>query len=168
MSFWEQVKEKTDAIPIKMRMIFLENHIEALLLRLGSLIYDLAKNPGNINENPEVQSLLAGISAKRKELESLKEDFRKIWREEGRELTISLQKGGGALEQIEIKAGSKANGKWVKELILPKEVLLGPILRGNNLIIPDGDTEIMAGDRVTLMGTKKDLAEAKIYLQEPN
>jgi K+/H+ antiporter YhaU regulatory subunit KhtT len=166
MSFWEQVKEKTEAIPLKLKMIFLENHIEALFLRLGSRVYDLGKSPGNMADNSEVQSLFAEISTKRKELESLKEDFHKIWREESRELKVSLERGGGALEQIEIKANSKAKGKWVKELILPKEVLLGPVLRGKNLIIPDGDTEMMEGDRVTLMGTKKDLAAAKKYLQE--
>jgi len=40
---------------------------------------------------------------------------------------------------------------------LPKEVLLGPILRGKELIIPDGETELQATDRVTLMGKKKDV-----------
>jgi Trk K+ transport system NAD-binding subunit len=40
---------------------------------------------------------------------------------------------------------------------LPKEVLLGPILRGKELIIPDGETELQATDRVTLLGKKKDV-----------
>ena len=164
MSFWEQVKEKTEAIPIKLKMIFLENNIEALFLRLGSRVYDLSKTPGNTAENAEIQSILAGISAKKKELEGLKENFHKIWKEEARELKMSLEKGGGALEQIAIDAGSPAKGKQVKELTLPKEVLLGPVLRGNNLIIPDGETELREGDRVTLMGTKKDLVAAKKYL----
>jgi K+/H+ antiporter YhaU regulatory subunit KhtT len=164
MSFWEQVKEKTEAIPLKLKMIFLENNIEALFLRLGSRVYDLSKTPGNASANTEIQSLLAGISAKKKELEGLKENFHKIWREEARELKVSLEKGGGALEQIAIDAGSPAEGRQVKELTLPKEVLLGPILRGKNLIIPDGETVIAEGDRVTLMGTKKDLGAAKRYL----
>jgi hypothetical protein len=167
MSFWEQVKEKTEAVPIKLKMIFLENTIEALFLRLGSRVYDLSKTPGNAAENAEIQSLLAGISAKKIELEGLKENFHKIWKEEARELKMSLKKGGGALEQIAIDASSPAKGKQVKELTLAKEVLLGPVLRGKSLIIPDGETELMEGDRVTLMGTKKDLASAKKYLRGP-
>jgi hypothetical protein len=165
MSFWEQLKEKTEAIPIKMKMIFLENHIEALFLRLGSQVYDHSKISPNLSDNADVQSLLADISAKRKELEAMKEHFHKIWGEEVRELKVSLEKGGGALEQIAIKAGSRAEGKQVKELSLPKEVLLGPVIRGKDLVIPDGETELREGDRVTLMGTKNDLRMAKEYIQ---
>ena len=167
MSFWEQVKEKTEAIPIKLKMIFLENNIEALFLRLGSQVYDLSKTSGNAAENARIQSLFADISAKKKELEGLKENFHKIWKEEARELKMSLEKGGGALEQIAIDESSPAKGRMVKELTLPKEVLLGPVLRGKNLIIPDGETELAEGDRVTLMGTKKDLVAAKKYLRGP-
>jgi uncharacterized protein with PhoU and TrkA domain len=146
-------------------MIFLENNIEALFLRLGSRVYDLSRTSPNLADNAEVQSILADISAKRKELEALKEHFHKIWGEELRDLKASLEKGGGALDQIAIKAGSRAEGKQVKELSLPKEVLIGPVIRGKELIIPDGETELREGDRVTLMGTKNDLKTAKEYIQ---
>jgi len=61
------------------------------------------------------------------------------------------------LEQVEVSFLSPVTGKKIKDLRLPREVLLGPILRGKELIIPDGETEILAGDRVTLMGKKKDV-----------
>jgi len=52
---------------------------------------------------------------------------------------------------------SPAAGKKVKEVDLPKEVLLGPITRGKELIIPDGETVLQAADWVTLLGRKKDV-----------
>ena len=165
MSFWEQIKEKTEAAPVKLKMIFLENTIESLFLRLGSRIYDAAKTSKILTENRGVQTLLAEIDAKKKELEKLREDFRKIWNEESRQLKATLEKGGGALEQIRLADSSPAKGKQVKDLALPPEVLLGPVTRGKDLIIPHGETELLEGDRVTLMGTRKDMEAAKKYLQ---
>jgi trk system potassium uptake protein TrkA len=87
----------------------------------------------------------------------MKKDFQLRWREEARELKSNLERGDGALEQVEISFLSPVAGKKVKDVDLPKEVLLGPILRGKDLIIPDGETELQATDRVTLMGKKKDV-----------
>lgn len=157
MALWEQVKGKTQAVQIKLRMLFLENQIDQVLLHLGSRTYDLGKSGGTLGEDGEVRSLLQKISSKRQELGQLKEDFQRSWSEESKELKARLEKGDGALEQVEISFLSPAAGKKVKEVDLPKEVLLGPILRGKELIIPDGETELQATDRVTLLGKKKDV-----------
>ncbi len=157
MAFWEQVKGKTQAVQIKLRMLFLENQIDQALLRLGSRTYDLKKSGGPFGEDGEVRSLLQEISTRKKELGQLKEDFQRSWSEESTELKSRLEKGDGALEQVEISFLSPAAGKKVKEVDLPKEVLLGPILRGKELIIPDGETELQATDRVTLLGKRKDV-----------
>jgi hypothetical protein len=157
MALWEQVKGKTQAVQIKLRMLLLENQLDQVFLRLGSRTYDLGKSGGAFAEDGEVQDLLQEISARKEELDRWKEDFQKSWREEAKELKSSLQKGDGALEQVEVSFLSPAAGKKVRDLYLPKEVLLGPILRGKELIIPDGETELQATDRVTLMGKKKDV-----------
>ncbi len=157
MAFWEQVKGKTQAVQIKLRMLFLESQIDQALLRLGSRAYDLNKSGGAFGEDEEVRSFWQEISSKRQELARLKEDFQRSWSEESKELKARLEKGDGALEQVEISFLSPAAGKKVKEVDLPKEVLLGPITRGKELIIPDGETELQATDRVTLLGKKKDV-----------
>jgi hypothetical protein len=157
MAFWEQAKGKTQAVQLKLRMLFLENQLDQVFLRLGSRAYDLGKSGGSLREDEGVRALILDISSKKQELGELKEEFRHRWREEARELKSGLETGGGALEQVEISFLSPAAGKKVKEVDLPKEVLLGPILRGKELIIPDGETELRATDRVTLMGKKKDV-----------
>jgi uncharacterized protein with PhoU and TrkA domain len=157
MSYWEQVKGKTKAVQIKLRMLFLENTIDNILLRLGSRTYDLSRSDGPFQEDEEVRSLIQEISSKKQELALLKEDFQRYWREEAKELKSRLEKGDGALEQVEVSLCSSVAGKKIKDIELPKEVLLGPVLRGKELIIPDGETELQAKDRVTLMGKKKDV-----------
>ena len=163
MALWEQVKGKTQAVQIKFRMLLLENQLDQVLFRLGSRTYGLSKSGAAFREDGEVQNLLRDISSRREELAKWKEEFRKSWREEAKELKSSLEKGDGALEQVEVSFLSQVAGKKVREVELPKEVLLGPILRGKELIIPDGETELQATDRVTLMGKKKDV-EATVRL----
>ena len=157
MPFWEKIKGKTQAVQIKLRMLLLENNIDTTLLRLGSRTYDLFKKNLPFSDDGQVKSLLQEISSQKQELAKLKEEFQRSWREEARELRSNLEKGGGALEQVEVSFQSAATGKKIKDIQLPREVLLGPILRGKELIIPDGETEILAGDRVTLMGKRKDV-----------
>lgn len=157
MAFWEQIKGKTQAIQIRLRMLLLENHIDTTFLHLGSRIYELSKSNFPSAVDDEVKSLLGEISSQKEELSQLKVEFQKSWREEAKELKSNLEKGDGGLEQVEVSFLSPAMGKKIKEIELPKEVLVGPILRGKELIIPDGETEILAADRVTLMGKKRDV-----------
>ena len=157
MPFWEQIKGKTQAVQIELRMLLLEKNIDTTFLRLGSRTYDLSKNSLPFSSDGEVKSIIQEISTKRQELAQLKEEFKKSWREEAKELKFNLEKGDGALEQVEVSFLSPVTGKKIKDIQLPKEVLLGPILRGKELIIPDGETEILAGDRTTLMGKRKDV-----------
>jgi len=157
MAFWEQVKGKTQAVQIKLRMHFLENQLDQVFFRLGSRAYDLSKSAGSLREDEEGRAILEDISSKKRDMAQMKEDFQHIWREESRELKSKLEAGDGALEQVEISFLSPLAGKKVKDVDLPKEVLLGPILRGKELIIPDGETELQATDRVTLMGKRKDV-----------
>jgi NhaP-type Na+/H+ and K+/H+ antiporter len=158
MSFWEQVKGKTKAVQIKMRLILLENNLEDQFFRLGNLAYENSKSGLPLLQGSEIQFLFRDITAKKKELATLKEEFQKIWGEEEQVLKSRLEKRGGIMEQVAIPPTSPVKGKRVKDLTLPKEVLLGPILRDEELIIPDGDTELKKGDRITLMGKRKDVA----------
>jgi uncharacterized protein with PhoU and TrkA domain len=157
MAFWEQIKGKTQAVQIKMRMLLLENSIDGIFLRLGSRAYDLRKEDLPFADDGEAKSLMQEISSKKQELAQWKKEFQKKWREEAKELKSNLERGDGALEQVEVSFLSAAAGKKIRDIHFPKEVLLGPILRGEELIIPDGETEILAADRVTLMGKKKDV-----------
>ena len=51
---------------------------------------------------------------------------------------------------VESSPTSPLVGKPLREVNLPDGILVGAIVRSGEVIIPDGTTEIMAGDRVVL------------------
>ncbi|MGH1366018.1 MAG: TrkA C-terminal domain-containing protein [Calditrichia bacterium] len=62
--------------------------------------------------------------------------------------------------QLLISADSELKDKKLKQIKLPKEVLIGMISRGEEVIIPDGNTAILEGDKITLIGKREDVEEA--------
>ena len=62
--------------------------------------------------------------------------------------------GGGKGEVVEVMVGpnSKAAGKKIKDIDIPKDCTLAMICRGDELVPPRGDTEIKVGDMVTIVG----------------
>ena len=61
----------------------------------------------------------------------------------------------GGAEVLEVVASSAAPivGKPLRRLSLPKGSLLAAIVRGEDVIVPRGDDEVMPGDRVIVMAT---------------
>ena len=62
--------------------------------------------------------------------------------------------GGGKGEVVEVTVGpnSKAVGKQIKDMNIPKDCTLAMISRGDELIAPIGETVIQAKDLVTVVG----------------
>jgi len=61
---------------------------------------------------------------------------------------FKLQQGNLALVEETLPEGSRAAGKTIKDLGLPKESILVAIVRGPQVLIPSGDTVMQAGDEV--------------------
>ncbi len=60
---------------------------------------------------------------------------------------------------FQVEEGSKLCGKALKDLPsdLRKNVLFAVASRGGNVVIPDGSYEILAGDEMTVIGSRKDM-----------
>ncbi len=63
-------------------------------------------------------------------------------------LLASLNKGRASICEIIVPKDAKVNGVSLKDIELPKSSLIVSILRDENLIIPQGDTNIYSGDEV--------------------
>ena len=68
----------------------------------------------------------------------------------------ALREGIGEIIEAELLDTSDLGGIPIREAELPDGVIFGAILRGEQIIIPDGDTILRAKDRVVLFA----LAEA--------
>jgi trk system potassium uptake protein TrkA len=52
--------------------------------------------------------------------------------------------------EIEIGADSPSAGVALVDLNLPRDAVLGGVARGDHVIVPKGDTTLMAGDHVVI------------------
>ncbi|MEA5083506.1 MAG: TrkA C-terminal domain-containing protein [Lachnospiraceae bacterium] len=59
------------------------------------------------------------------------------------------------ISEIPIPGTFPAVGKKLWEINLPKEVIIGCILRGDTTMVPRGDTRILAGDMLVLISSDK-------------
>ncbi|WP_202318748.1 Trk system potassium transporter TrkA [Archaeoglobus neptunius] len=70
---------------------------------------------------------------------------------------------GGRVEMIELQVmkNSKADGRAVKDLHLPPNVVITSVYRNGEVVIPRGDTVLKAGDRIAIVGRTKDIEALK-------
>lgn len=68
----------------------------------------------------------------------------------------SVREGAGEFIEAEALDTSSIAGKRIRDVRLPKGILIGTVIRGDDVIVPRGDTEIRARDRVVLF-TNADL-----------
>lgn len=70
---------------------------------------------------------------------------------QGEIVAVSLLEGAKA-EAMEIVISPKSSiiGRKLKDARIPSNILIGALLRGDELIIPDGDTLLQAGDRAVI------------------
>lgn len=73
------------------------------------------------------------------------------------EVTTLIPIGEGRLSVAEVTIGESAPavGKKLWEITLPKQVIVGCIIRQETNIIPRGDTRVMAGDVLILISSEK-------------
>ena len=69
----------------------------------------------------------------------------------GEVVAVSLLEGAKA-EAMEIVVSAKSTiiGRKLKDARIPSNMLIGALLRGNDLTIPNGDTILQPGDRVVI------------------
>lgn len=68
---------------------------------------------------------------------------------------VPIGEGRVSIAQIPIAATAPAVGKKLWEINLPKGVIVGCMLRGEQSIVPQGDTRILTGDVLVLISSNK-------------
>jgi trk system potassium uptake protein TrkA len=68
----------------------------------------------------------------------------------------SVREGAGEFIEAEALDTSAISGKRIRDIRLPKGILIGSVVRDGEVLVPRGDTEIRARDRVVLF-TNADL-----------
>jgi len=97
-------------------------------------------------------------------------EFGVLRREEARRrASMHKEVGVSQAEFIDVALTNEAsaNGKTIATLQLPREAVLVSIRRGNQLIIPHGDTQLQAGDVITALCEQECSEAVKSVLNRP-
>ncbi len=74
---------------------------------------------------------------------------------------MKLKRGDYSIVQMKVGHSAKAAGQTVKDLSIPKKTVLIAITRNETLIIPKGDSRILAGDDILALTDEASRAELK-------
>ena len=153
---------------VKMERKAIEKNIEDKLSKLGSKFYAMSSRKskkaaaGLEKYTAEIRELKKALGHKDEEIREL---YAQLSPESLEEEKINMLKevlanGNATLEQLRIETKSPVVGKRLRNIKLPKEVLVGTVLRGEELIIPDGTFSLQTGDEITMVGKKEDVKKA--------
>jgi hypothetical protein len=140
--------------------------IRGELAELGGKAYDLfcqgkearMENETRVNIR-RLRSLETDLARTEEQMDELRKDFEKERIDKGclQGLRADLETGGGTIVQAVLGKESSMVGKRLKDIKLPEDTLLGTIVRDDKIVIPDGQTLLQAGDKVTLLGKTEDV-----------
>jgi K+/H+ antiporter YhaU regulatory subunit KhtT len=74
-----------------------------------------------------------------------------------KKLSDDLSQGNTVIRQVVLSEKSNVADKLIKEIMLPKDALISVVKRGEEVIIPDGNTKLYSGDGVTVIGKQDDV-----------
>jgi NhaP-type Na+/H+ and K+/H+ antiporter len=140
----------------------LSKQLEAELLNLGRVILSLRRSGEFSLENETFREQI-------KRLEELDNTFRTKQNEYDQtkkkyssnyvvnKLSEDLSAANAIIDQVIISEKSNVVNKLLKEILLPKEALVSAIKRGEEVIIPDGNTQLKTSDQVIVIGKRDDV-----------
>lgn len=76
------------------------------------------------------------------------------------ETIADVEKGKTAVLEIEVK-NKKLSGKKIKKIKLPRNSIIGGILRGEECLIPRGENEIQLGDKLLIFTTWEEIKDVE-------
>jgi len=181
MNLWEKIKkgfgvgvevvsEKTEELSTLAKLnwekLRIQKSIDKELNKLGGIVYQLHVESRGKELSKETEDVVQKLNeleeqlqAKVKQIEEVG-DKGTIDKKQLKEFKKDLELGDGAIEQLLIDENCKIAGKKLMEIKFPENVLVGAIVREEKVIIPDGNTIIQKGDKVTLLGEKDEVEDA--------
>jgi len=172
----EKATEYSKLSKIKIDIKSTENKLDESLTELGKEVYRLysSKKLKTPSEDlkpfaEKVQTISSKLETQNEELQNIYKEYasHSIDKDKVKILKKELEEGGGTIEHISIDEDSPFLGKKLKNVKLPKEVLVGTILRGDQVIIPDGTYSFKKDDKVALLGKKEDVDETIRLIAPP-
>ena len=163
-----EISERTNEIGntarMKIEINSLENELKEKYAQLGDLTTKIYTAKKRQNYQTQFDKVIAGIDKHKQLIDKRTLEYTNLRKKFSdkylmNQLSDELEQGEAMIDQIAVKASSSVVNKRLKEVELPKNALISAIKRKEEIIIPDGNTKLMAGDVLTVIGKKKDVAK---------
>lgn len=160
---------------VKMERKAIERSIDDIYGKLGDAYYRSDRKKRSKTADKALQDLVDKIRLEKKNLETKSLEIQQLYselspeiveREKLNSLHDLLSEGEATLEFIRIMPNCPLVNKKLKNAKLPNGVLVAVILRDVEMIVPNGTAILKAGDHITLIGKRKELAVANKLFEE--
>jgi trk system potassium uptake protein TrkA len=61
---------------------------------------------------------------------------------------LKLREGQISVSEATVSPGSQVAGKAIRDISLPEHCIIAAVLRGNEIVVPSGDLQILSGDEI--------------------
>lgn len=147
---------------LKFELLSLEKNLNGEYLNLGKIALDLHNSQQFSPDNEAFREQLQKVEKMYNTLQAKKLDYEELRRVYSdnyvvNQLSDDLASADATIEKAIISKRSNVVNKTLKEVLLPKEALISAVKRNDDIIIPDGNTRLEAGDQVIIIGKKEDV-----------
>ncbi|MDX1661641.1 MAG: TrkA C-terminal domain-containing protein, partial [Gemmatimonadota bacterium] len=74
---------------------------------------------------------------------------------------FEIETGVASLMDLVVPEGGSVVGRRIQEIGVPDQCVVAAVLRDDQFVVPRGDTELLGGDHVILVGPKEDVKTAQ-------
>jgi K+/H+ antiporter YhaU regulatory subunit KhtT len=158
----ERTSDVTTLAKLKHELISFPKQLDGEALNLGRVVLALRRsgefsleNETFCNQLEKLDELDRAFREKQNEYEQLKKKHSSNYVIE--KLSEDLSSADAIIDQVIISEKSNVVNKLLKDILLPKEALISAIKRGEEVIIPDGNTQLKTGDQAIVIGKRDDV-----------
>ncbi|RMF60686.1 MAG: hypothetical protein D6748_03540 [Calditrichaeota bacterium] len=161
-----QLEEKTSDITaiarLKLDIALLSKNLKKEYAMLGQMLYQSLEAGKSIIEDSTLQGQFNRLTSLEQEYQSKLAELEKYEKQHshdytGKKFLEELDAAQALIEEVQISEKSNVVGKRLKEIVLPRQALISVLKRGDELLIPDGNTKLLAGDKVVIIGKRNDV-----------
>ena len=165
-----EISEKTSDIAniarYKLELNEIQKKIDRELKKLGELVFSIHVSKRKDKNEEKIYSQIKNIEILKKEMLNKTTEYDSLRKSYSQNFVVQkfsdeLAESNAIIDQVLVSEKSNSANKLLKELTLPKEALISAIKRNDQVIIPDGNTKILADDLVTIIGKKNDVNKVK-------
>jgi K+/H+ antiporter YhaU regulatory subunit KhtT len=158
----ERTSDVTALAKLKHELASFPKQLDVEALNLGRVVLTLRRSGEFTQENETFRKQLKKLEELDSTFKMKQNDYEQLKKKHSvnyviEKLSEDLSSANAIIDQVAISEKSNVVNKLLKEILLPKEALVSAIKRGEEVIIPDGNTQLKTGDQVIVIGKKDDV-----------